>query len=165
MVMVMGGCKNCHKDCLLQSNFFWLLSTSGPFNISSLKIRRGKTSITAVWVRREWPCLFPLPSAEDDEDVESQQQHQQQLRVEICAEKEVSTCFKPEGKIRSVDERLTVTFQGLLPCTDYYVRHTFFLFTVLLASFSVTPLWWGPYCYYSLFLSWPVYTFIAITTP
>ena len=97
---------------------FFVYTEKGPFNISSLKIRHGKTSITAVWLRREWPCLFP-PSTEDDEDVDSRQQN---FRADICAEKQVSTCFKPQGKIQSVDDRLAVTFQGLLPCTDYHVR-------------------------------------------
>ena len=41
----------------------------GPFELTSLQIRRGKTSITAVWKRQEWPCLFPKSTdAENDTD-------------------------------------------------------------------------------------------------
>ena len=97
-------------------------STSGPFDLSSLKIRRGKTSITAFWLRREWPCLFPMSTEEDVEFVEPK------LRVDICPEKNGLTCFKPQGKIQNVDERLAVTFQGLHPCTDYHVSYSHFEF-------------------------------------
>ena len=89
-----------------------------PFDLSTLQIRRGKTSITAFWKRSEWPCLFPTRHDNDDDDVKVDPK----LRVDICpAGRNGSACFKPQGKIVDVDERLSVTFQGLYPCTDYNV--------------------------------------------
>ena len=59
------------------------------------------------------------------------------LRVDICPEKNGLTCFKPQGKIQNVDERLAVTFQGLHPCTDYHVSYSHFEFHWTLFSVNV----------------------------
>ena len=121
----------------------------GPFELSTLQIRRGKTSITAFWKRSEWPCLFPA-AIDDGVHVE------QKLRIDICPGRNGSTCFKPQGKIVDVDERLSVTFQGLYPCTDYHVsltRKSTFVALQTMASYFQHKVFLMCFIWLSLFIS------------
>ena len=104
--------------------------TLGPFSLTSLQVRRGKTSITAYWKRQEWPCLFPashgvIDNNTDADENDTDADTKPKVRVDICRENVASSCFRPTGRIIDVSERLAVTFQGLQPCTDYFVSSYF----------------------------------------
>jgi hypothetical protein len=79
---------------------------SVSFSLRSLKLRRGRTSITLSWLRDEWPCLADAdfavvmcPAEESDDD-------------KAC---------KKDIENSVVQDRRVATVQNLQPCSRYKV--------------------------------------------
>lgn len=79
-------------------------TTSEAFELKSFSSRSGRSSITLSWLRNEWPCY-------------------DQINVRLCpaGEQDEGLCDQI-GEPKIVNDRKVVTFQGLLPCSDYKVR-------------------------------------------